>query len=73
MVGDRIAAGFGFAAFQRLHELGNSLAFAHGGRNLVAPAMMGKRRHWSRRASAPDEHTSGVVHQTAWGQAVSRK
>ena len=43
MVGNRAAPGFSVAAFQLLHEFGNSLAFAHGGRNLVAPAMMGKR------------------------------
>ncbi len=49
VVGDGIAGGFGLAAFQRLHELGNSLAFAHGGRNLVAPAMMGKRARFSLR------------------------
>jgi hypothetical protein len=38
--------------------------------------MMGKRRrfsfHWSRRASAPEKRIE-VAHQTAWGQAVSRK
>jgi hypothetical protein len=49
MIGDRVAAGFRLATFQRLHELGNSLAFAHGGRNLVAPAMMGKRARFSLR------------------------
>ncbi len=49
MVGDRAAPGFCVAAFQRLDELGNSLAFAHGGRNLVAPAMMGKRARFSLR------------------------
>ena len=49
MIGDRAATGFCLAAFQRLHELGNSLAFAHGGRNLVAPAMMGKRARFSLR------------------------
>ena len=38
---------FSFAAFQSLHEFGNSLAFAHEGRNLVAPAMMGKRARFS--------------------------
>ena len=48
MVGDR-AADFSLAAFYRLHELGNSLAFAHEGRNLVAPAMMGKRARFSLR------------------------
>lgn len=48
MVGDR-AANFSLAAFQRLHELGNSLAFAHEARNLVAPAMMGKRARFSLR------------------------
>ena len=49
MVGDRAATGFCLAAFQRLHELGNSLAFAHGGGNLVVPAMMGKRARFSLR------------------------
>ena len=49
MIGDRAAGGFCPAAFQSLHELGNSLAFAHGGRNLVAPAMMGKRARFSLR------------------------
>ena len=49
MVGDGAAGGLGLAAFQRLHELGNSLAFAHGGSNLVAPAMMGKRARFSLR------------------------
>ena len=49
MVGDRAATGFCLAASQPLHELGNSLAFAHGGRNLVAPAMMGKRARFSLR------------------------
>jgi hypothetical protein len=49
MVGDRAATGFCLAASQRLHEFGNSLAFAHGGRNLVAPAMMGKRARFSLR------------------------
>jgi hypothetical protein len=49
MVDDGAAPGFRLAAFQRLHELGNSLAFAHGGRNLVAPAMMGKRARFSLR------------------------
>jgi len=49
MVGDRAARGFCLAAFQRLHELGNSLAFAHGGRNLAVPAMMGKRARFSLR------------------------
>jgi hypothetical protein len=43
MVGDRATSGLRLPAFQRLHELGNSLAFAHGVRNLVVPAMMGKR------------------------------
>src|SRR5205814_6211659 len=43
MVGDGVAGGFSSAAFQRLHEFGNSLAFAHEGRNLMAPAMMGKQ------------------------------
>jgi hypothetical protein len=47
MAGDRVAPAFGIATFQRLHELGNSLAFAHGGRNLVAPAMMGKRARFN--------------------------
>ena len=46
MVGNR-AANFSLAALQRLHELGNSLAFAHEGRNLVSPAMMGKRARFS--------------------------
>lgn len=49
MVGDGPAAGFCLAAPQRLDELGNSLAFTHGGRNLVAPAMMGKRARFSLR------------------------
>jgi hypothetical protein len=49
MVGNSVAGGFSLAAFQCLHELGNSLAFAHGGRNLVAPAMMGKRARFSLR------------------------
>ena len=73
MVRHQSAAGPGAASLQRLHETRNPLAFAHEGLNLGAPAMMGKRRHWSRRASAPEEHPSGVVRQTAWGQAVSRK
>lgn len=46
MIGNRVA-GFCFAVAQSLHEFGNSLAFAHGGRNLVAPAMMGKRARFS--------------------------
>jgi hypothetical protein len=49
MVGDRATGGFSLAAFQRLDELGNSLAFVHGGRNLAAPAMMGKRARFSLR------------------------
>jgi hypothetical protein len=49
MVGDRATGASSFAAFQRLDELGNSLAFVHGGRNLVAPAMMGKRARFSLR------------------------
>ena len=49
MIGDGAAAGFGPVAFQRLHELGNSLAFTHEGPNLVAPAMMGKRARFSLR------------------------
>ena len=49
MVGDRVATGLCLAAFHRFDELGNSLAFAHGGRNLVAPAMMGKRARFSLR------------------------
>ena len=49
MVGDRAATAFCVTASQRLHELGNSLAFTHGGRNLVAPAMMGKRARFSLR------------------------
>jgi hypothetical protein len=49
MIGDRIPTGFGLAAPQFLHEFGNSLAFAHGLRNLVAPAMMGKRARFSLR------------------------
>jgi hypothetical protein len=47
MIGDGIAGGFSLAAFQRLHEFRNSLAFAHEGRNLVAPAMMGKRARFT--------------------------
>lgn len=49
MVGDRATTGFCLAAAQSLHEFGNSLAFAHGGPNLVAPAMMGKRARFSLR------------------------
>jgi hypothetical protein len=49
MVGDRAAPALCVAASQRLHELGNSLAFAHEGRNLVAPAMMGKRARFNLR------------------------
>jgi hypothetical protein len=49
VVGDRPSAGFAIAAFQGLDELGNSLAFAHEGSNLVAPAMMGKRARFSLR------------------------
>ena len=49
VIRDRAAAGLGLAAFQPLHELGNSLAFAHGVRNLGAPAMMGKRARFSLR------------------------
>ncbi len=49
MIGDGAAGRFCVAAFERLHELGNSLAFTHGGRNLVAPAMMGKRARFSLR------------------------
>jgi len=49
MIGDRVPTGFCFAAAQFLHESGNSLAFAHGGPNLVAPAMMGKRARFSLR------------------------
>ena len=48
MIGNRVT-GSCFAAAQSLHELGNSLAFAHGVRNLVAPAMMGKRARFSLR------------------------
>jgi hypothetical protein len=47
MVGNGAGSGFSFASFQRLHEFGNSLAFAHEGRNLVAPAMMGKRARFT--------------------------
>ena len=46
MIGNR-AAGFCLLASQGSHELGNSLAFTHGGRNLVAPAMMGKRARFT--------------------------
>jgi len=49
MIGDRVPTGFCFAAAQFLHESGNSLAFAHEGPNLVAPAMMGKRARFSLR------------------------
>jgi hypothetical protein len=49
VVGDRSAAVLGVATFQRLHELGNSLAFAHESPNLGAPAMMGKRARFSLR------------------------
>jgi hypothetical protein len=49
MIGNRVPTGFCLAAAQFLHEFGNSLAFAHGGRNLVAPAMMGKRARFSLR------------------------
>jgi len=49
MAGDHIAPRIFVAAFQCPHELGNSLAFAHGGRNLAAPAMMGKRSRFSLR------------------------
>jgi hypothetical protein len=73
MVPQKIALRKVSAGIQRLHETRNPLAFAHEGLNLGVPAMLGKRRRWSRRASAPDEHTSEVVHQTAWGQAVFRK
>ena len=48
MIGNRVT-GSCFAAAQSLHELGNSLAFAHGGRNLAVPAMMGKRARFSLR------------------------
>jgi hypothetical protein len=51
MVGDGVAGGFGLAAFQLLDEFRNSLAFAHEGRNLVAPAMMGKRARFTFRES----------------------
>ena len=47
MVGDGTGGGLSFATFQHLHEFGNSLAFAHEGRNLVAPAMMGKRARFT--------------------------
>jgi hypothetical protein len=46
---DRIPPGFGPVAAQFLHEFGNSLAFAHGLRNLAAPAIMGKRARFSLR------------------------
>lgn len=49
MIGNRVPTGFCLAAAQFPHEFGNSLAFAHGGRNLVAPAMMGKRARFSLR------------------------
>jgi len=47
MIGDGAAGSFRFTACQRLHEFGNSLAFAHEGRNLIAPAMMGKRARFT--------------------------
>jgi hypothetical protein len=62
MIRHPAAVGPGAGGFQRGHELRNPLAFAHAGRNLGAPAMMGKRRPFSlreerllalRRRSAP--------------------
>ena len=62
MICQPAAVGPGAAGFQRGYELRNPLAFAHAGRNLGAPAMMGKRRRFSlreerllalRRRSAP--------------------
>ena len=47
MVGDGVAGDLRFAALQGLDEFRNSLAFAHEGRNLVAPAMMGKRARFT--------------------------
>jgi hypothetical protein len=49
MVGNRAAPNHCVATSQTLHEFGNSLAFAHGGRNLGAPAMMGKRARFNLR------------------------
>jgi hypothetical protein len=49
VLSDRSATGFAVAPFQRPDELGNSLAFAHEGSNLGAPAMMGKRARFSLR------------------------
>jgi hypothetical protein len=60
MIGNRVPTGFCFAAPQILHEFGNSLAFAHGLRNLAAPAMMGKRARFSLREGErlPDRRRS---------------
>src|SRR4051794_13490750 len=49
MRGDSGGAAGRFVRGQRLHELRNPLAFAHEGLNLMAPAMMGKRRRFSLR------------------------
>lgn len=76
MIRQAAAAGFGAAIAKRRDELRNPLAFTHAGRNLGAPAIMGKRArfilHWSRRASAPGA-ASEVARRTAWEQAVSKK
>ena len=49
MIGHQPALGFCLARFQRRDETRNPLAFVHGGPNLVAPAMMGKRARFSLR------------------------
>ena len=56
MVGDGVGSRLCLAALQRLHELGNSLAFTHEGRNLVG--------------ACDDGQTSTL--QSSGGQAVAR-
>jgi hypothetical protein len=46
---DAVRGVAGLVRRQRFNELRNPLAFAHGGLNLGAPAMMGKRRRFSLR------------------------
>jgi hypothetical protein len=46
---DAVRGRAGFVRGQRFNEPRNPLAFAHGGLNLGAPAMMGKRRPFSLR------------------------
>ena len=49
MISNGPALALRFAGFELVHETRNPLAFVHEGRNLGAPAMMGKRARFSLR------------------------